>query len=1038
MGRGAKSLYDAPPLGGVSGVAHRIDQEGRVHGPASLTMLRAIGALILLCLMLAAPARAEPQFTHASWTSADGVPGMISALAQTPDGYLWLATYEGLYRFDGVSFERVRPAPGHPDGAIPATGLFVSSKGELWVGYAGRGGVEVYRGGRLVRVPMPKPPGEVTGFQEDAAGGIYAIGGRQANVLSRYAQGRWHAVGKDVGLPGEFVSTMLLARDGVLWVATRNHLLFLRPGARRFEDTGEKLIDGTGLAEDPAGNVWLSDPSGTRMAPDYPRGKRAARRAGSFPALSPVRRVTIMFDHEGALWGSTYTGGLFRINAPGRDPMAERSVRHLRREDGLTSNQAVAILEDREHNIWAATEIGLDRFRRADVEQAMLPPRTSSRGFRLAVDRSGTIYVGNGDAVYRAGADEDLTLLRSGLDISALCADRRDGIWLAAGGTMQLMRGGRTVAAHRVPGGASVSGCTVDDKDRLWVARPEVGLVVLVGNSWRQIGFPRGYGRPRDVVIDGDGNAVVVLGNRAVLHVTPTGTKLLTDERIGVAGLTGVFATDAGVLIAGGTGLARWDGRSLKRISIKDQPWLRGVRGLVETKLGETWLLSNKGIYRVSTRLLRNAFDHPDQPLPRLFLGEQDGLTSHTNGEDGPQGLEAGDGRIWFLTRQGPVWVDPGQLSTNPVPPTVIIRGLTAGGRHYTDPRGIRLKPGTSNLSIDYTALSLSAPNRVSFKYRLDGVDRDWVDPGRRRQAFYTNLEPGAYRFHVRAANDKGVWNEKAAVLNFQIAPTFTQSWLFYALCGAVILGLLWLAYALRVRAIAHRLRLRSAARLSERERIARELHDTLLQGVQALMLRFHVAAQSVQDNGARQKLDAALDRAEEVLVDARERVGDLRQDPSSEELEPVILGAIGRQDFPASMTVGIAVHGPARPIAKELTAEIEGIVGEALVNIGRHAGASTVAIDIVFDPARVIITVRDNGVGIAAGVLSAGRRAGHFGLPGMRERARRIGGALDVAPAPGGGTVVRLILPTSRARSRWDWRRWRTLLGSRNFADAD
>lgn len=1025
------------PNEGVHVVHRSVQRVGQGQGGVTARLLRALAALLPLCLLSATPARAAPQFTHASWASADGVPGMISALAQTHDGYLWLATYEGLYRFDGVTFEHVAPAPGHPVGAIPATGLFVSSRGELWVGYAGRGGVEVYRGGRLVRVPMPHPPGEVTAFQEDAAGNIYAIGGRQPDVLNRYVRGRWEAVSRDAGMPSEFVSAMLLTRDGVLWAATRNHLLFLRPGATRFEDTGERMIDGAGLAEDPAGNLWLSDPAGTRMIPDYPRGKHTPRLVGSFPAQSPVRRVTIMFDHEGALWGSTYIGGLFRIDAPGRDARAEASVTHLRRENGLTSNQAVAILEDREHNIWAATEIGLDRFRRADVEQPRSPPRTSSRGFRMAVDKSGATYVGNGDALYRAVPDADLQLVRSGAEITALCANRTGGVWVAADGTMQLLMGERGVALRPLPGKGSVTGCDVDAANRLWIARPDDGVLVSEGTGWRRVPLPGGFGRPHDVVVDPEGSSAVVLGNGALLHVRPQGSVLLDQDRIGVAGLTGVFSTDAGVLIAGGTGLARWDGHRLRRISITDQPWLRGVRGLVETKLGETWLLSNKGIHRIATRLLREAFDHPRRSLPRLFLGEQDGLASHTNGEDGPQALEGGDGRIWFLTRQGAVWVDPGRLSTNPVPPTVIIRGLTAGGRHYTDPSGITLQPGSRNLSIDYTALSLSAPNRVQFRYRLDGVDRDWVDPGTRRQAFYTNLRPGRYRFTVRAANDKGVWSERDAVLVFEIAPTFTQSWPFFALCAALVLGLLWLAYGLRVRAIARRLRLRSAERLGERERIARELHDTLLQGVQALMLRFHLAAEAVEDGATRRKLDAALDRAEDVLVEARERVGELRRNASSAELEPVILAAIGRQDFPASMTVAVAVHGDARPVPRRLIAEIDAIVGEALVNVGRHSAAACVNIDIRFDPDRVAVTVRDDGVGIAPGVLSAGRRAGHYGLVGMRERARRIGGTLEIAPGPAGGTEVRLAVPTGEDDGRQGRGRWAWLLPRRDVADA-
>lgn len=993
---------------------------------------------VMIGAWLAQPASAAPQFTHASWTSANGVPGMISALAQTPDGYLWLATYEGLYRFDGVTFEHVPVAQGHPDGAIPATSVYVSDRGELWVGYAGRGGVEVYRGGRLVRLPMPKPPGEITAFQEDASGGIYATGGRQPNAFYRYADRRWSTVGRKDGLPSEFVSSMLAARDGVFWIATREHLLFRRPGAARFEDTGERLQDGSGLAEDLTGNLWVSDPSGTRTIPDYPRGKSKPRRPISYPALPPVRRVQIMFDHEGALWGSTYVGGVFRINAPGRDGPSSSSVTRFRVSDGLTSNQAVAILEDRERNVWVATEIGLDQFRRADVEEARLPPRTSTHGFRMALDRRGAIYVGNGDSLYKADPGGELTLMRSGVDATALCPDPVEGVWLAATGRMELLRNRVVARTIMLPSALPITGCSIDRRGRLWIARPEGGLLTFDAGVWRRLAVPSHLGRARDVIVDHGGDPVVILGNRVVVHVRPSGPVVLENDRIGLAGLTGVFATDAGVLIAGGTGLARWDGRRIRRIPIGAQPWLRGVRGLVETKLGETWLLSNKGIYRVSTSILRNAFDDPRREIPKLFLGEQDGLLSHTSGEDGPQALEAGDGRIWFLTRQGPVWVDPSKLSTNAVSPKVIIRGLTAGNRHVADPRGIELAAGTRNLSIDYTALSLSVPNRVAFKYKLEGVDRDWVDPGTRRQAFYTNLGPGRYRFRVIAANDKGLWNDNGAVLDFRIAPRFTQTWLFYALCAALAVALLWVAYALRVRAIAQRLRVRTSERMEERERIARELHDTLLQTIQALMLRFHVAAEGVPDPAARRKLDQALDRAEEVLVEGRERVRDLRQERSGDELEATILGTIGRLEFPADLGVGVTVRGVARPIGRKVLDEVDAIVGEALINICRHAQASKVNVDIVFDPDEVAISVSDDGVGIAGDLLAAGQRPGHFGLPGMRERARRLGGGLAIRSTRGEGTVVQLTLPTDKTEGFSGLSRWARFLLDRRLADVD
>ncbi len=971
-----------------------------------------------LCPTLAG-ADVQPQITHSSWTGAEGVPGMVSALAQTPDGYLWLGTYEGLYRFDGVTFERIPPAPGHPLGAIPVTAVFVTRRGDLFVGYAGRGGVEIYKDGRLVRAVMPSPPGEVTSFAEDREGGIYAIGGREPGALYRFWRGSWQHVAADRGLPSETIWSVFSARDGTIWVATARHMFFLRPRASRFEDTGEKLVDGAGFAQDRQGDVWISGPFGTRMVADYPRGHRRPRRSVFYSAPAPVSRVALLFSRDGALWGSTYTDGIFRIGTPGLTRPGEPPIQYFRTVDGLTSNQAVAILQDRENNIWAATENGLDQFRKADVEQVRLPPQTSPRGYKLAVDPAGILYVASGKAIYRAGAGEDPVAIGPADQPSALCPDPSGGLWMAVAGRVERIFGGRITGGRAVPDAQPVTGCGVDRAGRLWLAQPNAGVFFLERGAWRRFALPSIAQRPKDVFIDGSGNPVVMLSNRALLIVSPTGGyRYLDGETIGVSGLTGVFPTDYGLLIAGGTGLALWNGRGFRRLSIAEYPWLRGVRGLVQTKGGETWMLNNKGIHRVASARLKAAFDRPHTALPHLTLGQEDGLSSHPTGEEGAQAAVGQDGRIWFITRQSVVRVDPHRLMSNPKPPSVLIRALTANGRRYPDPKSVDLPAGTRNLSINYTAVSLSVPSRVRFRYKLDGVDADWVDPGARREAFYTNLGPGNYRFTVIAANDKGVWNRQGVELQITIPPTFLQSRTFQIMCLVIGGLLLWLLLSLRVRILTRRMRIRVAERTNERERIARELHDTLLQGIQGLMLRFHVVAQSVREDGARRELEDALDRADDVLVDGRERVRALRAIDTGDDLEEVVLALIDRQDFPSSVKVNFTSKGRVRAVEQDVLSEVSGIVSEALFNVRRHAGASVVTIDLTFDIFSVTLWIRDDGVGIPADILAGGRH-GHFGFVGMRERARQLGARLSIRSVVGKGTEVRLVVPMPMGRAR-------------------
>ncbi|WP_380784807.1 two-component regulator propeller domain-containing protein [Sphingomonas sp. R86521] len=945
---------------------------------------------------------------------------MVSALAQTPDGYLWLGTYEGLYRFDGVTFERISPAPGHPPGAIPVTAVFAARNGVLWVGYAGRGGIEVYRNGRLVRASMPEAPGEVTSFAEDRYGAIFAIGGREPGALYRFSKGGWEHVDQRWGLPLETIWSVFSARDGTVWVATAKHLFFLRPGTSRFVDTGEKLMDGAGFAQDRHGDIWISGPFGTRMVADYPKGRSRPRNPVFYSALAPASRVALLSAHDGALWGSTYTDGLFRIATPGHATPGNESIQRFRTSDGLTSNQAVAILEDRENNVWAATENGLDQFRKADVEQVVLPPQSSPRGYKMVVDAAGAIYIASGRTLFRAGTGQEPVAIRPAEQPGALCSDPRGGIWMAVVGRMERVREGRLVEAREIPGGQPVTGCGIDWSGRLWAAQPSAGVLVLDRGTWRHLPLPKAGQRPKDIIIDRAGRPIVLFGNRALLLVSKNGAShLLEGDTIGVSGLTGVFPTDFGLLVAGGTGMALWNGSGFRRLSIDEYPWLRGVRGLAQTASGEIWMLNNKGLHRVATARLEEAFVTPHASLPHLTLGQQDGLTSHPTGEEGLQAAVATDGRVWFITRQNVVRIDPNRLLANPQAPGVLIRGLTANGRHYPDPADVEVPSGTRNLSIDYTALSLSVPSRVRFRYMMQGVDADWVDPGSRRQAFYTNLGPGSYRFRVIASNDKGAWNRQGAELRVTIPPTFVQSRTFFTLCLVLGALLLWFLFDLRVRILTRRMRIRTAERTDERERIARELHDTLLQGIQGLMLRFHVAALSVPEGSTKAGLEDALDRADEVLLEGRERVRDLRAIDTSDDLEGVVLALVNRQEFPPETKIDVAVRGKAWPLEPDAIAEVGAVVGEALFNISTHAKASVASIEIDFSLFSLTVSVRDDGVGIPEDILAAGGRTGHFGLPGMHERARNLGGRLSIRSEPGKGTAVSLTLRTSFRRSR-------------------
>ncbi|MFY8143826.1 MAG: triple tyrosine motif-containing protein [Caulobacter sp.] len=370
--------------------------------------------------------------------------------------------------------------------------------------------------------------------------------------------------------------------------------------------------------------------------------------------------------------------------------------------------------------------------------------------------------------------------------------------------------------------------------------------------------------------------------------------------------------------------------------------------------------------------------------------------------------------------------LQPGGLVRNPSPPPVIIRSLSTGARTYPATGAITLPKGVTNLTIAYSALNLRAPAMAQFRYKLEGVDRDWVDPGQRREAFYSNLPPGKHRFQVIAANEDGVWNNTGATLDFTIPKTFVQTNLFMALCGLALALLAWLAFRLRLRAVARQIRARMSERLAERERIARELHDTLLQGVQGLILQFHLVAEDLTEKQAdRASLDRVLDDADSFVGEARDRVRELRMSPTGGDLE----AALDKLQQAASALGGrtITRETIGRPRALDSTAcdEISQIVREAVSNATRHADASEITIRSIYGPLTLQVSVADNGVGIPADILREGRE-GHFGLDGMRERAHRLEGRIRIENDVNGGARITVKAPGGVVYESGLWRRLR------------
>ena len=449
---------------------------------------------------------------------------------------------------------------------------------------------------------------------------------------------------------------------------------------------------------------------------------------------------------------------------------------------------------------------------------------------------------------------------------------------------------------------------------------------------------------------------------------------------------------------------------------------------------GSLWLHAECGLIEISKSELQNWWENPDATLEvrtfDVFDGYQSGPSPfRPNASRGP------DGKLWFANGSVAQMIDPSNLIRDTIPPPVHIEAVIADRKSYFLDRYLELPPRTRDLQIDYTALSFVAPQRVRFRYRLDGRDDSWHDSGNRRQAFYTDLGPGKYRFRVQACNKDGLWNDSGASLNFMIAPAFYQASWFRLLCTSLAISTLWLLYLLRLRQATAQVRERLGARLEERERIARELHDTLLQGFQGLMLRFQVVLDRIpKTEAARQMMEKALERADEVLLEGRERVRGLRDEGKTTNDLADDLAHYGKEQAEYSTAVfSLAVLGAPQLVIADVRNEAYRIGREALANAFKHAAASTIEVEITFGSANFSLRIRDDGKGIGPEILKNGC-TGHWGLSGMRERALKIGARLNIWSHVGRGTEVDLTIPAKLAYPRSQeysvWQRMKRVLG--------
>ena len=999
------------------------------------------------------PSLEVSQYAHTSWTVREGYSlGAVFAMAQTPDGYLWLGAQFGLFRFDGVRFIPWQPPAGQQLPDKPYS-LLVTRDGTLWIGTFT--GLVSWNGAELTRYPEV---GElfVTSLLEDREGTVWAgvLGrapGSPTGRLCAIRSGRAKCYGED-GAFGSFVWSLGEDGSGALWAGAESGVWRWNPGTpKRYATSGMRLGD-LSKADDGRVLIGISGAGLRQIVGD---------KVEPYPIHSPTKPNALLPDHDvgsnkllrdrdGGLWIGTHERGLIHVHN-GRTDVLTKS-------DGLSGDIACSLFEDREGNIWFASTVGLDRFRELPVTTISAKQGLSSDiGNSVLAATDGSIWVATHDGLTR-WKDGQFTVFRktSGLpsDVTqSLYQDYRERIWVFTDHGLAYFNEGRFAAVGGVPSN-EVYSITGDKAGNLWLSGNKGLSHLLEGRlvenfPWSALGRRQ---QAKVILSDQGGLWLSFWTDGGVLYFKDGQVRAsyTPAEGLGKGHVPGLLL-DGGAALWAATeegGLSRIkDGRVTTLTSRNGLP-CDTIHWTMEDDDRSLWLYTACGLVRVARAELDAWIADPNRRVETTVWDAADGVRLHPVSPSswGPTFAKSADGKFWSLIgEEGIAFVDPRHLVVNKLPPPVYIEQVTADRKTYDASQGLRLPSSVRDVAIEYTALSFVAPEKVKFRYKLEGYDNDWQDFGNRRQAIYTNLPPRSYRFRVMAANNSGVWNEEGALLDFSIAPAFYQTIWFRLVAVAVLLGMLWVAYQLRVRQLAHQFNKTLEARVSERTRIARDLHDTLLQSFQGLLLRFQSASKILPERPveAKQRLDSALDQAAAAIAEGRDAVQGLRSAAfETNDLANAItaIGAELTSDLSAldSPIIDVEVHGPARNLNPVVRDEAYRIAGEALRNAFRHAQARRIIVEIRYDKRLFRLTVRDNGTGIDDEAIRQ-EPAGHFGLHGMRERAEIVGGRLEVWSKRDTGTEVELSIPGKIAYGTPVQRSWfsKLLSGKRNINES-
>jgi signal transduction histidine kinase len=947
-------------------------------------------ALTLAIVMTAAPVgalnpeRGLAQYLRDEWGPSKGYTGgSVYGFAQTGDGFLWIAGENGVVRFDGLTFSPLAIPQSAAFEGPTVLGAAISDDGALWLRMRGRELVG-YRDGAFVdeMAAHRQRAGTISAMSSQSDGGIL-IGGYSHGVI-RFRQGRFEAVVPPQMMPGAPVISIAETLRGV-WLGTRDAGLFRFGGALEHVDglpADEKI---NCLLPDPSGDVWIGTDRG--LARWTPRG--IVRIA--LPDSRSVAVFSLLRDRESNIWVAAGARGVIRINT--------RGALSVRDWDARSNGVATALFEDRERNVWVGTTRGIVRMRDAVFSTytgfANLP---SDQIGAIHVDATGrTWFAPTRGGLYWLDGDRARAVTVAGLDGDVVYSldGRGDELWIGRqyGGLTRIEQsGGRFVATRYTEAIGlaqnSVFAVHASADGTVWAGTLSGGVSHFHAGTFDTYTVRNGLASNSVTAIAESSDGDLWFGSPEGLtgYDGKRWRPYTTSDGLPSSNITALAADSAGTLWIGtASGLAVF--RHGPGTVIEALPTVRDpIVGLAQDRSGWLWCATTDRLVRLSAAGDTRDYDAADGLLSRQGVNRHRTLIADLRGH------------IWYATNDGLSVADPAQFDAAAPSVPLRIYGVSVTRRRVV---------------LSYAGVSLSVPERIRYRYHLDGFDREWSAPSTERTATYTNLAPAHYVFRVIASDGSGQGNGSEQSLAFDIQPLFWETMPFRFGALLVLIGAIWAGYRVRMAQVSRRLHVRFEERLAERNRIAQELHDTLLQGLLSASMQLHVATSRVpEDSPARSHLSYVLELMKRVIDEGRSAIRGLRSRGSIGDDLRIALAAAARDlSVDEAARIAVTVDGSPQMVHPFVRDEVYRVGREALVNAIRHAQARTIDVALDYRPDALVLTVSDDGIGIDEEVAAAGRED-HWGLSGMRERAHSVGGRLSVRSRAGAGTEVELSIP--------------------------